>query len=611
MHTLFYMKIWPALFCIVLLFLSLAIRVPRVSADICYPSRSYSSWRCQPVSNTPCLEWYSEVRFAGVNCGRSSFDPTSAGRDKAYNSCMADCQSVYGGQCSVGVCLQWGSGSTYECQLENSRLVPCNPEPSCDAQITAVQCSSEYDACDPNDTTTQTLYCWGPEPPSGTPAPSVMPTTTPGPTLPPWATPSPTIPPWVTPTPTIPPWATPTPTFPPGFTPTPSLPPGVTPTPTPGTVTIQARAKVVSVGDTSCAAVAASTTYATPTQLDLSPAVAPGVQTQTGSSYVTWNNVPLGTYTLLPSAPINYSLVAPCWVRSAAIPNFGQGMAAALTIGGETFAWDLGYILGTAWVQTGGGDVYASGALASSIPAGITPRVFSLDGTGGTPGIVTYGVAYDFDSDTASLGETFVSSRNWLTQETYLSTDFYQTFFRRFGSPPTDDNGLFPNLSAVAKPASRFQPYYVSGDMRTTGDWNIGDGEQIIFLVNGNLTIGGNINLTGPLQRAFISFIVNGDIIVDPSVGRAFNSTVPNVEGVYITSPAGTFRTGQTTGAASARLVGRGMFVAGNFALERDLDSVGHNIDYSAELFTYNPTFLVTMPQEMMDLYYHWQEVEP
>jgi len=209
-----------------------------------------------------------------------------------------------------------------------------------------------------------------------------------------------------------------------------------------------------------------------------------------------------------------------------------------------------------------------------------------------------------------------VSSKNWLVKDPASTIDYYELFYRRFGGAPATVDWDHP-ISPIAQPAGRTEadgrtpiPYYVIGDMRTSGDWSIPDGKSIVFFVDGNLTIEGKILLAGS-RTGFVAFIVRGDIRVDPSVGRAYGSSFPVVEGVYVTSRTGTFATGKSTTPGSERFVGKGVFIAGSFTLERDLDSVAHNHDTAAELFIYDPAILVTMPDHMRESPIFWQEVAP
>ena len=294
-------------------------------------------------------------------------------------------------------------------------------------------------------------------------------------------------------------------------------PPGSTSTPVPTSTpitlgTIQARAVQVTQADTSCTAIRSVPTTAgqinnTILQFTRSSASAPPAQMQSGANYVTFANILTGWYTvdsILPTIDWMYSRA--CW-NNLTTGTTGEGLSQTLGAN-QTIAWDIGYTLGTAWLQTQGGDVYASGNVRSYIP-NVTPRVFSRDGTGGYSGIVTYGTSYDLDSSPLSTGGTLVSSTNWQVNATQTAVDYYDYFYRRFDSPTATDNDSFPNLLSVAKPASRAKPYYIAGDMTTFGDWTVTTGENIVFIVTGNVTIGGKINITGD---GFAAFIVNGNI---------------------------------------------------------------------------------------------------
>lgn len=377
------------------------------------------------------------------------------------------------------------------------------------------------------------------------------------------------------------------------------------------TGSIQARAVIVSSADTSCAAVRASTNGINGSvhQFTAGSASQPAPQTQSGSSYVSFFGLVGGTYTITPTVPADYILSRACWTKLLNSPTSGEGLTVNLSVptDADGITWDIGYIAGNPWVQTGGGgNVYGAGAVSSHVPSATSPRVFALDGSGGTPGLVTYGTSYDFDSDPLLTGESYVSSTNWLANETYAAINYYDLFYRRFGGPTTADS--FVDLGAVTKPASRTTPYYVVGDMTTSGDWTVGNGETVIFIVNGNLTLGGKVNLTG---SGFAAFIVNGNITVASSVGGLYTSSLPAIEGIYVTSPSGTFSTSTSSVSGKERLVGQGIFVAGSFLLQRDLESITQNNTTAAELFLYNPRLLIAMPDSMRDVPITWEEVAP
>jgi hypothetical protein len=363
----------------------------------------------------------------------------------------------------------------------------------------------------------------------------------------------------------------------------------------------------ISTGDTSCTAVRASGTGVSGTVHQFSPSSAsqPAPQTQSGAAYSIFAGLIPGSYTINSQAPAEYVLARLCW-NEAASGTSGEGLSHTL-LPGDVLTWDLGYTLGVAWSQVQGGDVYASASLKSYVPVGASPRAFILDGTGGYPGVATYGADCNFDSSSATCGgKTWVSSKNWLVNDTAPATDFYQLMYRQFGGTPTSVDYVNP-ISAITQPAARATPYYVTGDMTTQGNWNVGAGETLIFIIDGDLTIAGKINITG---SGFISFIARGNITIDSTVGGPSSTSTPVVEGIYITAPSGSFITGTGSVPGKARFVGKGMFIAGNFLLQRDVGDAD-NPTTSSELFIYDPQLLLTMPDAMKKMSISWQEVAP
>ncbi len=375
-------------------------------------------------------------------------------------------------------------------------------------------------------------------------------------------------------------------------------------------VTVKVKAVEISPLDTSCAAIATSTTGINGAIHKFTPGSPsnPPPKTQSGNTPVQFNALPGGTYTLSPIVPTIYTLKRACWSKTGAAP-WTAGLSAPAG-GGDTVTWNLGYTSGEPWAQVSGGDVYANTDLTSLVAGSAVPRKFIIDGLGGSPGLATYGETYVFDGGAVDKGKTLVSSTNWLAQDVFPLVDYYALFYRRFGGTPLTIDYASPS-AAIAQPASRATPYYVTGDMTTSGDWTVGNGENVIFFVDGDLTIAGNINITG---TGFVAFIVNGNISIDPDVGVPYTSSAPVVEGVYITGSKGVFRTGDSTSVGHERFVGRGMFIAGSFSPRRDLDPLGtngQNNTTAAELFIYNPRLLMTMPDKMRESPISWQEVAP
>jgi hypothetical protein len=163
-----------------------------------------------------------------------------------------------------------------------------------------------------------------------------------------------------------------------------------------------------------CAEVEASASYLAES-INITPDGDPaGAQAVAGGSYATWSVAGNQTYTLQDTIPSGYVLKLPCF-------NGGTGIS-AFVAGGATVTWELGYSLGTPWVQTQGGDVYVQTSLRSYIPTLTASRYFSLDGAGGSPGLVQYGSSFDLDGGSSGLGEAYVSSKGWLVNDTNLQT---------------------------------------------------------------------------------------------------------------------------------------------------------------------------------------------
>lgn len=209
------------------------------------------------------------------------------------------------------------------------------------------------------------------------------------------------------------------------------------------TGTINSRAVQVSSLDFSCATINGSTTGVSGTVHQFSPASAstPSAQTQSGANYVTFSNIVGGTYNLVQTPPADYVARNVCWTKVLNTPAAGSSMSETLSepIDTDTLTWNVGYTLGTPWFQVQGGDVYSGGKLQSYVGSSASPRKFLLDGSGGYPGIASYGSDYDFDSSLTSQGDSLLSSQGWLVEETHPTKDWYTAFWRRFGGPLTVD----------------------------------------------------------------------------------------------------------------------------------------------------------------------------
>lgn len=214
-----------------------------------------------------------------------------------------------------------------------------------------------------------------------------------------------------------------------------------TPIPIPGTIKVRA-VDLSSITNPTCgnANSASAATFSAPITYTVSGL---GPQTVSGGSFATWSNVaPDVSYTVDNPTISGYTPLFPCWTTDVPVSR-GAGPARTL-LDGQTLTWNIGYTPIGPWLQAGGGgDVYAWGAIQSSIPPHAPAYPLCVSGARGTPGIVTYG------GSSTNVGEGIVSSApyGWLVNERYAQTDFYQLFYHRFGSPTTSD---FPSGTTIS-----------------------------------------------------------------------------------------------------------------------------------------------------------------
>jgi len=187
-----------------------------------------------------------------------------------------------------------------------------------------------------------------------------------------------------------------------------------------------------------------------------------------------------------------------------------------------------------AWWQAVGGDVHADGGnLASAIPGTATKPYLIAGAPNGTSGAA---------SSTGSLslkqGTVDEAGNDWRYTSKYhgLKTDY--AYFKRILEDDPQGfaawDGSQPGVSGV---------YTYDGDMAASGTWTVPASDKIVILVNGNLTVSGNINVD---PAGFLAMISSGDIKIDNAVNH--------VEGVYLAD--GTI----STGVSSSQLTGEGMF---------------------------------------------------
>jgi hypothetical protein len=240
--------------------------------------------------------------------------------------------------------------------------------------------------------------------------------------------------------------------------------------------------------------------------------------------------------------------------------------------------------LAESWYQTEGSMVHAEGSIDSSIPLSATDPYYSVEGTYGGPGIVSY------NSGTTDFGDGGVSEESWLFSDDFTTSLNFNFFYETFDSPIADNlnDGVLPG----PVPPETLAVFYSQDAVAISGG-TVSSGETVILMVQNSVTFTGNIDVA---VGGFGGVFATGDIQVDGGV--------TNLEGIYFSQ--GTFDSCFSGLCDPAdQLVVEGNVWADDFVLGRNL---ADNQD-PAEYFRYRPDFLFNCPQQMMITPHVWQEL--
>lgn len=294
------------------------------------------------------------------------------------------------------------------------------------------------------------------------------------------------------------------------------------------------------------------------------------------------------------------------------------------------------------WWQVEGGSVAAfanSGlALASYIPTrcaedpNCTPYLIkNLNGQDSDGVVVTGGgeidTAFEVGRQANHIDE---SLRNWLARLTRNTIPRRQGFgyFQRvlyLSSRSRSDFGLnlegeFANETVYAnKPED--EPvntssiaYFHRGDFHTAEEWNVGNDEVVIVLVEGDIFIG---HETHAEPGGFLMFVSSGNITFDPNLGHvdpSDNSAV--VEGIFVADQEIRIPSRGADNGGDLKFVGEGTFVGWErVVIDRNYADNGlrddYNHTYPVEVFRYRPDLAANTPNELKRTRYTWLEVKP
>lgn len=324
-----------------------------------------------------------------------------------------------------------------------------------------------------------------------------------------------------------------------------------------------------------------------------------------------------GTYSFacLPNSNYTVSLGLPAGYQ---IFTGGTSQATSITDGIKTR--DIRFCIANfePWYQTTQGDVRMRG-IVNPIPAGL---VGSTDATSPS---VFFSTQYSAEVD-AGGG---LSAKNWLVNREYdynsltrnrngvVAHSFYKSRARQEGIPITQlTSGTLDNNNTEVLENG---VYEWTGDMVIDGYSQVA--ERAVILVDGNVTISSEVAI--PLGSLFI-VAASGNITVAAGVGHAspnFNTTVPNLEGIYSAEGDIVLEGGECTGGVpDERLNVAGALIAnaqkpfastGGGAVQNQRSLCANDDLYPSLYVSSRPDFLTKLTDFYKVSYTKWREVRP
>lgn len=255
------------------------------------------------------------------------------------------------------------------------------------------------------------------------------------------------------------------------------------------------------------------------------------------------------------------------------------------------------------WWQVGDSDVQANGILNSKVPAS---KYFGLSGLGGYPGVAAYSATTNLDASNVSDKD----GAKWLANSVLSSpkTFDYQYFVNQIPSDvvTTPVSSLDLATKVTSQGAEQYGYYWykydgTSGDLNLDSDIDIGNRKVVLLVENSNFNINGKINLTD--NQGFFLVIVNGNIVINPSVG---GGSGPNLEGLYVAD-------GEVKTSTSGTNNDPPLFVRGSIVGYQgvSLDRVLSDNSDPAEYLEYAPDQILLFPSKLGLRKINWKEVAP
>jgi hypothetical protein len=258
----------------------------------------------------------------------------------------------------------------------------------------------------------------------------------------------------------------------------------------------------------------------------------------------------------------------------------------------------------TPWIQVTCGDARIESGISNILPSG---KTMILSGAGcANPGVIfTGGTTASFGQGSASTSNLVVGGNSYpevyssSTNGSVLSSINLTKKANAVNITATNLSSLTgcSTLTNCTLPANLPHGLYQANGNVTLNAYTFPAGQNYIFLVNGNLTINGNLIIPANAGSSVI-YSVSGNIIVASTVGSAASSTTPNISGIL--SADKSFVMQSTGSCPDLRLNVEGSIIAnaarGGGSLQNNRDLCGSDATYPTLEITQRLDMLLNLP---------------
>lgn len=328
-----------------------------------------------------------------------------------------------------------------------------------------------------------------------------------------------------------------------------------------------------------------------------------GAVTTATSTSISYNDATdtNGLYTISARSPSTYNLTIDPTADFVTAPKLTcQASSVTFTGQGQTATNNFGFLrIYGGWFQAINGSVYGRTGIESTTPGTmpLADRHLILADASGTDGLAYY------QSGTLNLGNypgVTVSETGSNANSGYDGDPANYTYWKV--KMATFDKTVWNGLSQPVYNGgvNNYEIYTYTGDV--TMDWSPAAGERVIYLINGNVAVSGNITVPTS-SPSFLMVAANGTI--------TFNTDVTRVDGWWVGNSLNfpcvdTAPLDGVCDETDVQFQGQGSFVGyDSITLSRDQNII--NNSQPAELFTYRPDLLVNAPEPLYVSKFIWR----